>query len=155
LYTVAKNKALNSLNRDKYDTDYKKNQITESIEIVTELLTDKDFKDDLLQMMFACCLPSINADSQSVLILKTLCGFSIEEISKAYITNKETINKRLVRARKILKENEIQLILPAESELKKRLDAVPHTLYLLFNEAIRPPVATNSFGTSCVLSQYD
>jgi len=131
LYKVAKNKTLNVLNRDKYQQAYVKEVKPEEITIDFE---ESEFKDDLLQMMFACCHPSINIDSQTVLILKTLCGFSIEEMASAYLTNKETINKRLVRARKTLRSYEIKLVMPPKNELKNRLDAVLHTLYLLFNE---------------------
>lgn len=131
LYKVAKNKTLNVLNRDKYQQTYVQEVRPEGVEIDFE---ESEFKDDLLQMMFACCHPSISIDSQTVLILKTLCGFSIEEMASAYLTNKETINKRLVRARKTLRANQIELVLPPKTELEKRLNAVLHTLYLLFNE---------------------
>ncbi len=84
--------------------------------------------------MFTCCHPSIHSDSQVALALKTLCGFSIPEIAKAFITTEENISKRLVRARKSIRDANIPFEIPRGEELEKRLDAVLETIYLLFNE---------------------
>lgn len=142
LYTVARNKALNVLHRDKYQQLYadeaRFTQLEESLEQPIEVLFSADqINDDLLQMMFACCHPAISASSQIALILKTLCGFDIAEISSAFVTNRETINKRLVRARKALRENKIHFELPPQAELENRLETVLQTIYLLFNEGYK------------------
>lgn len=52
-------------------------------------------------MMFAICHPAISEKSQIALALRVLSGFGIDEIADAFLTNKETINKRLHRAKKI------------------------------------------------------
>ena len=65
---------------------------------IDDLFLDHEIKDSQLRMIFACCSPEINAESQIALTLKTLCGFSIKEIARAFVTNEETINKRLVKA---------------------------------------------------------
>jgi RNA polymerase sigma-70 factor (ECF subfamily) len=85
-------------------------------------------------MMFTCCHPAISADSQVALTLKTLCGFSISEIAKAFLTTDENINKRLVRARQKIREDNIPFEVPDGKILESRLDAVLETIYLLFNE---------------------
>jgi predicted RNA polymerase sigma factor len=85
-------------------------------------------------MMFTCCHPSISADSQVALTLKTLCGFGIPEIAKAFLTTDENINKRLVRARQKIREDKIPFEVPEGTILESRLDAVLETIYLLFNE---------------------
>ncbi len=82
-------------------------------------------------MMFAGCHPTVNIDSQTVLMLKTLCGFSIKEITSVYLTNKETTTKRVSTSPQ---NPQRKLVLPPKAELQKRLDAVLHTLYLLFSE---------------------
>jgi RNA polymerase sigma factor (sigma-70 family) len=91
-------------------------------------------KDAQLQMMFAICDPAIASEAQIGLALRVLCGFTIEEIAEAFLTNKETIYKRLNRAREKLKKEKIVLEFPPENEANKRLDNVLHILYLLFNE---------------------
>ena len=50
-------------------------------------------------MMFAVCHPSISKEAQVGLSLRILCGFGIEEIADAFLTNKETVSKRLLRAK--------------------------------------------------------
>ena len=96
LYTVAKNKAKNKLKRDhlfagKITTEIKKSsEEKEEIEID---LSDQNITDSQLQMLFAICHPSIPEESQIGLALRILCGFGIDEIANAFLTNKETINK--------------------------------------------------------------
>jgi RNA polymerase sigma-70 factor (ECF subfamily) len=85
-------------------------------------------------MIFTCCHPAISRDSQIALALKTLCGFSISEIAKAFLTTEENINKRLVRARKNIRDAKIAFEIPRGNELGERLNAVLETIYLLFNE---------------------
>lgn len=139
LYTVAKNKALNAANRKKYRDQYEieaqHRQTGHSLDAsVDEIFTDARIADDQLRMMFACCHSSLSQESQVALILKTLCGLSITEIAKAYITNEETMNKRLVRARKTLRQNNVRFAIPEPAEITARIDAVLKTIYLLFNE---------------------
>jgi RNA polymerase sigma-70 factor (ECF subfamily) len=85
-------------------------------------------------MMFACCHPGLSVVSQLALILKTLCGFSVMEISKAFLTSSDTIEKRLYRAREYFRENRVAFEIPDELELPARLDNVLIAIYLLFNE---------------------
>src|SRR6185436_11050371 len=79
-----------------------------------ELFSENEIKDDVLRMMFACCHPELPEESQVALILKTLCGFSIAEISKAFITNEETIGKRLYRAKEQFRKNKIKFEIPSQ-----------------------------------------
>jgi RNA polymerase sigma-70 factor (ECF subfamily) len=85
-------------------------------------------------MIFSCCHPSIPYEAQLALTLKTLCGLSVSEIAKAFLTNDETITKRLYRAREKIREENIVLEVPVGKMLNERREAVWHTLYLLFNE---------------------
>jgi len=68
------------------------------------------------------------------LSLRFLCGFGIEEIANALLTNKETINKRLFRAKEKLRVENVHIELPSNEEINERLGTVLTTLYLLFNE---------------------
>jgi RNA polymerase sigma-70 factor (ECF subfamily) len=137
LYNVAKNKAKNYLQRDslfknKIATEIKKTSVEadeNEIDLSTQNITDSQ-----LQMMFAICHPSISAEAQIGLALRILCGFGIEEIADAFLTNKETINKRLFRAKEKLREEKIKIEMPAASEIDSRLATVLRTIYLLFSE---------------------
>ncbi len=103
LYTVAKNKAKNSIHRNHLFTGKIADQVKHSSSAIQEIeidLSDKNITDSQLQMLFAICHPAISTEAQIGLSLRILCGFGIEEIANALLTNKETINKRLFRAKK-------------------------------------------------------
>lgn len=137
LYTVAKQKTL---------MHFRRNKIFES-KVVPEInsrqalneepvleFSSQHIKDSQLQMIFAVCAPAIASEAQIGLALRILCGFGIEEIAEAFLSNKETINKRLFRAKEKLRKENIRMELPPENEMASRLDNVLHIIYLLFNE---------------------
>src|SRR5438552_6892823 len=98
------------------------------------IFAEDEIADDRLRMMFVCCHPLIPAEVQVALSLKTLCGFSITEISRAFLTTDAAIAKRLTRAKQQIREARIAFEIPAGEELARRLDGVLQSLYLLFNE---------------------
>lgn len=137
LYNVAKNKARNHVQRDnlfdqKIAPDLKNGD--EGFQEQDIDLSPQNINDSQLRMMFAICHPVIPVESQIGLSLRILCGFGIEEIADAFLTNKETINKRLFRAREKLREANIPIELPEAAAIDIRLTTVLKTIYLLFNE---------------------
>src|SRR4030095_7197527 len=115
LYNVAKNKAKNYLHRDSIFKNKIAVEIKKTSADVDENeidLSPENINDSQLQMMFAICHPSISPEAQIGLSLRILCGFGIEEIADAFLTNKETINKRLFRAKEKLREEKIKIELP-------------------------------------------
>ena len=90
--------------------------------------------DDTLAMMLLCCHPAISADSRAALTLKTVSGFSTREIASAFLTAEETVAQRIVRAKRFISDEGLQLELPEGAELAARIDSVCEVLYLLFNE---------------------
>jgi RNA polymerase sigma-70 factor (ECF subfamily) len=137
LYAVAKNKAKNQLIRQQIFTTSVVGQVKNSTQRSEEFdidLSEQNISDSRLQMLFAICHPSIPVEAQVGLALRTLCGFGIDEIADAFLSNRETITKRLTRAKQKLRSEKIEIALPHESEIDQRLDAVLLTLYLLFNE---------------------
>lgn len=93
--------------------------------------------DDRLWMMFMCCHPLVPREAQVALSLKTLCGFSTEEIARAFLTSEAAVTKRLTRAKRKLKDASVPYELPTGEVLKERLDSVLQTVYLLFNEGYK------------------
>jgi len=142
LYSVAKNKARNYINRHQVFTKKIAGDIKHSSPGSEEIeidLSDKNITDSQLQMLFALCHPSISTEAQIGLSLRILCGFGIEEIANAFLTNKETINKRLSRAKEKLRQEKVQIVPVTDgirgiTEINKRLEIVLTTLYLLFSE---------------------
>ena len=143
LYRVAKNKAIDFLRREKrfheISPEYKyllESEYTLS-STVNNLFLENEIQDSQLRMIFACCHPAITEESQIALTLKTLCGLSINEIAKAFLTTEETIAKRIYRAKEKIKAEKIELEVPQNNELSSRVDAVLKSLYLLFNEGYK------------------
>jgi RNA polymerase sigma factor (sigma-70 family) len=101
------------------------------------IFSDQEIADDRLRMIFVCCHPVVPAEAQIALALKTLCGFSISEISRAFLTTDAAIAKRLTRAKQQIRDARIAFEIPAGEELSQRLDTVLHSLYLLFNEGYK------------------
>ena len=142
LYRVAKNKALDLVRRKKHftriqgDITYLHEQIAEEehSRALEEIFEKKSIEDSTLQMLFACCHPALPEEMQIALALKTLCGLSVQEIANAFLTGKDTIEKRLYRAKERVRESGIAVEFPRDQDLESRLNAVLHVLYLLFNE---------------------
>ncbi len=121
LYRVAHNYVLDELRREKRDQRY--------LAEVQSDFAQQEVTDDVLRLLFVCADPGIPAESQLVLALKTLCGFSTGEIALRLFQSEDAVHKRLQRARARLREQaELKSIDP------ERVPAVLHMLYLLFNE---------------------
>lgn len=136
LYAVAKQKTLYHFRRNKILEEKVKPAIASAQE-TQEMAPDfspQHIRDSQLQMLFAVCNPAIASEAQIGLALRILCGFGIEEIAEAFLSNKETINKRLFRAKEKLRAEKVSMELPSGPETGKRLDNVLHIIYLLFNE---------------------
>ncbi len=137
LYTVAKNKAKNHLRRNQLFTEKIADSIKTSSSEIQEFeldLSEQNITDSQLQMLFALCHPAISNEAQIGLSLRILCGFGINEIADAFLTHKDTINKRLFRAKEKLRSEKVPIEFPAASEINNRLETVLTTLYLLFSE---------------------
>lgn len=141
LMTVAKNKAIDALRKNKFalPTDFSDpgrklllSEYTLAAQ-VDKLWQDNEIRDEQMRMMFACCHPGLSAENQISLILKTLCGFSTAEIARAFITSEDTISKRIYRSKEFFRQNKITPVFPMLQELPNRIDAVLKTIYLIFN----------------------
>ena len=142
LHRVARNLAIDHLRRHarglellKENAALLRSEWTLSL-TVNSTLDEATINDDQLRMMFACCHPTLPAEQQVALALKTLCGFGVPEIARAFLTNEETINKRMYRAREAFRKLG-RLDLPAHNDLPARLGQVLSTIYLLFNEGYK------------------
>lgn len=143
LTQTAKNLALDVIRREK-NFQEKQPQVIAVVEQwsnspdhASAASLDNELSDDRLRLMFACCHPALNAESQSALALKTLCGFSPAEIAKAFLTSEVAVNKRLTRARQRIRELRVPFAIPSSEEMQMRMEGVLQTLYLLFNEGYK------------------
>ena len=168
LYTVAKQKTLYHFRRNKI-LDKKMIPELKTTQETTNEMEEPDFsmdniKDSELQMMFAVCNPAIASEAQIALALRILCGFGIDEIAEAFLSNKETINKRLFRAKEKLRMEKVQMELPSENEIASRLNNVLHIIYLLFsegyysktqNQILRKELCIEALRLGLTLTEYE
>ncbi len=137
LYQVAKNKAFDVFRHEKVFQQKVRPTLARGDTIYKEVdidLSENNIKDSQLQMLFAICNPILSSEAQIALALRVLCGFGIDEIARAFLSNKQTINKRLQRAKEKLRTEEIDLKIPDTKVLENRLNNVLSILYLLYNE---------------------
>jgi RNA polymerase sigma-70 factor (ECF subfamily) len=93
----------------------------------------RGWKDELLALVFACCHPALDTGESAALSLATIIGMSTTEIAAAFVVAPRTMEQRLTRARRRLREHgDPDGARPDEA--LDRLDSVLRTLYLLFNE---------------------
>jgi RNA polymerase sigma-70 factor (ECF subfamily) len=133
LIQVAKNRMLDRLRRD--------SRVAETIDEVeipvggeTAVAFAKEIRDDQLRMIFTCCHPMIPQDGQIALTLKTVGGFSVSEIARAFLGRESAVAKTLVRAKQRLREFDIKLEMPEPARLSPRLESTLKIVYLMFNE---------------------
>ena len=93
-----------------------------------------DADDDLLSLIFACCHPSLPADSQISLTLRAVCGLTTAEIAAAFLVSEQAMGQRLSRARRSLRDASVAVRIPDPDELGERLATVLAVVYLVFNE---------------------
>jgi RNA polymerase sigma-70 factor (ECF subfamily) len=136
LFQVARNRALDQLRRDANLRAKEPDVVAAFRErgVADEPAFAHELRDDQLRMMLMCAHPSIPAESRVALILKTVGGFSVDEIARAFLTKKETVAQRIVRAKRLIRDEHIPLEVPSRTELPQRLDTLLDVLYLMFNE---------------------
>jgi RNA polymerase sigma-70 factor (ECF subfamily) len=90
--------------------------------------------DDRLRLIFTCCHPALAREAQIALTLRSVCGFSVAQIARAFLSSESTIAQRLARARRKIADAGIPYRIPLDEDLDERLAEVLTVLYLVFNE---------------------
>jgi len=91
--------------------------------------------DDQLRLIFTCCHPALSVDAQVALTLKTVAGLSIEEIARAYLLPVKTLEQRLTRAKRKIRDAHIPYEIPHDDQIEPRLEAVMSAIYLIYTQA--------------------
>lgn len=166
LYTVAKNKLKDYFKHAAViENQFEKGKAFLEDHQEPDFGFDKEnIEDSQLAMIFAVCSPGNSTESQICLALQILCGFSLEEIANAFLIKTETVKKRLLRARNVLRKEHFKIKGLSEPEIGLRLGTVLRTLYLMFSEGyysktkdqiIRTDLCTEALRLTVLLSGND
>lgn len=137
LLQVAKNRCVDILRRDNRSVSIDADDgfdIGSDDESTAKSTFASEKGEDQLQMIFACCHPALSPDSRVALTLKTVGGFSVQEIAHAFLAKEDAITRLITRAKARLRESGVRMEIPVPVELPERIDSVLKTLYLIFNE---------------------
>jgi RNA polymerase sigma-70 factor (ECF subfamily) len=135
LVSAGRFKAIDALRRrSRFDASV--SELARRIETTTDPVApgQNTLEDDRLRLVFTCCHPALPPDAQIALTLREVCGLTTEEIAHAYLAAPRTIAQRIVRAKAKIRDARIPYQVPERDELPRRLDAVLHVVYLVFNE---------------------
>ncbi len=134
LITTARHRAIDRIRRER-------SLARKTPLLAPEAMVDDDFLDDpgaiqdeRLELIFACCHPSLAAEAQVALTLRALLGLTTEEIARAFLVSEETMKRRLSRAKAKIRDAGIPFAVPADHLLPDRLHSVLATVYLVYNE---------------------
>jgi RNA polymerase sigma-70 factor (ECF subfamily) len=141
LFRVARNRALDRLRHERI-VDAKAPAIADArpVSVAVEqgeaVLSGEmpPLADDQLAMMFLTCHPDLPRESRVALTLKIVGWFSVAEIARALLVQESAIAQRLVRAKRLLRDRDVEFRPPDAADVAERLDSVLDAIYLLFNE---------------------
>ena len=133
LMTTARNRALDRARRAMVEASKLRLIARETAPEPPELVSDATvIADDRLELMFACAHPALPIEAQVALSLCALTGLPAAEIADAFLVTERTMRQRLFRAKQRLRRVGAPF-LPADTDLRLRLPAVLHVIYLMFN----------------------
>ena len=141
LYTVAQNNLLQVLRQTSRQRELLAHYIEETnteldavLQNLDEEYSTESSELDLLRLLFVCCNNQLPRESQLVFALKTLCGFSVKEVSLRLFTSEANVYKRFSRAKGFLKNIPRQSWDLPNKDISKRIENVLTVIYLMFTE---------------------
>lgn len=133
LMTTARRKAVDRLRRDQvYAAKLAVLQV--DMDRAAPQSTGPELPDERLQLFFTCAHPALAAEDRGALTLRCLAGLTTPEVARAFLVPAATMAKRIVRAKKKIREARIPFRVPGPDELPERLPGVLQVIYSVFTE---------------------
>ncbi len=167
LMTTAKRRAIDRLRRDRM-LDRKHEELAFEVRALEEAVPDleaamdDDIGDDLLRLIFTACHPVLATEARVALTLRLLGGLTTEEIARAFLVPAPTIQQRIVRAKRTLREARVPFEVPRAGDRGERLASVLEVVYLIFNEGytatsgddwVRPALCEDALRLGRILAE--
>jgi RNA polymerase sigma factor (sigma-70 family) len=132
LFAVMRNRVRDAFRRERVRTRVL-DAGTSPDETEAEAEETSDESADLLRMMFSCCHPALTDDGQTALILRLVCGFGTGEVACAFLADRAAMEKRIVRAKRIVAEEGRLFDVSTPEQARERIPAVLTAIYLMFD----------------------
>jgi len=168
LMATAKHRAIDHLRRGKMQ-DRKHEHLGRELderqvspESALAAAIDDHVGDDLLSLIFTACHPVLTTEARVALTLRLLGGLTTDEIARAFLLPKATIQQRIVRAKRTLAAAHVPFEVPRGAELTARLESVLEVIYLIFNEGysatagedwVRPALCEDALRLGRILAE--
>ena len=134
LMRAAHNRALDELRRKK-----RAERLTPEEEDVVQPEPADAFPDDRLRLVFTCCHPRLSPEAQVALTLRMVCGLETPQVARAFVISEATVQQRIVRAKRYVREAGVPYEVPEPAQLPERLHAVLRVVHQVFNEGYTAP----------------
>ena len=168
LMATAKHRAIDHLRRGKMQErkhehlgrELDERQVSPEAELAEAI--DDHVGDDLLSLIFTACHPVLTTEARVALTLRLLGGLTTDEIARAFLVSKATIQQRIVRAKRTLAAAHVPFEVPRGAELAQRLESVLEVIYLIFNEGysatagdewVRPALCEDALRLGRILAE--